>query len=107
VPVHNAEVAAVFDEIADLLEIQGANAFRIRACRNAARNIGDLLSNLNMLRAKGKAFDDLPGMAADLAASTGSIQQIRCFGANIEQNILTAVAKLKSEPEGFLLIRTA
>lgn len=33
----NAEVAAAFDEIADLLEVQGANVFRIRAYRNAAR----------------------------------------------------------------------
>jgi hypothetical protein len=28
-PIVNADVAAVFGEIADLLEVQGANAFRI------------------------------------------------------------------------------
>lgn len=32
-PVHNADIAAIFTEIADLLEIQGANPFRIRAYR--------------------------------------------------------------------------
>lgn len=31
--------AAIFDEIADLLDIQGANAFRVRAYRNAARTV--------------------------------------------------------------------
>lgn len=35
-PVRNADIAAVFDEIADLLEVQGENPFRIRAYRNAA-----------------------------------------------------------------------
>ena len=29
-PVHNADIAAVFEEIADLLEIDNANPFRIR-----------------------------------------------------------------------------
>ena len=30
-PVHNEDIASVFDEIADLLEIEGDNPFRIRA----------------------------------------------------------------------------
>ena len=34
-PVHNTDIAAVFDEIADFLEIGGENPFRIRAYRNA------------------------------------------------------------------------
>ncbi len=72
-PVHNADVAAVFGEIADLLEVQGANVFRIRAYRNAARTIGDLLSDLNTLRAQGKALTDLPGIGADLAAKIDEI----------------------------------
>ena len=36
-PVHNEDIAAVFEEIADLLEIEGDNPFRIRAYRNGAR----------------------------------------------------------------------
>ncbi len=38
----NAQIADIFDELADLLEFQGANAFRVRAYRNAARAIRDL-----------------------------------------------------------------
>ncbi|MEE9597808.1 MAG: helix-hairpin-helix domain-containing protein [Acidiferrobacterales bacterium] len=38
-PVRNAEIAAIFDEITDLLEIESANPFRVRAYRNAARTI--------------------------------------------------------------------
>ncbi len=40
--MNNAHIAAVFDEVADLLEFQGANPFRVRAYRNAARTIRDL-----------------------------------------------------------------
>ncbi len=32
-PIHNEDIAKVFDEIADLLEIRGENAFGIRAYR--------------------------------------------------------------------------
>ena len=39
-PVHNPDIAAMFEDIADLLELQGANPFRIRAYRNAARTVG-------------------------------------------------------------------
>ena len=41
-PSHNADIAATFEEIANLLEIEGANPYRIRAYRNAARTIGEL-----------------------------------------------------------------
>jgi hypothetical protein len=41
-PIVNADIAAVFEKIADLLDLQGANAFRIRAYRNAARMLSEL-----------------------------------------------------------------
>ena len=34
-PIRNADIAAILEEIADLLEIDGANVFRIRAYHNA------------------------------------------------------------------------
>ncbi len=40
--MENPKVAQVFEEVADLLEIQGENPFRVRAYRNAARTIRDL-----------------------------------------------------------------
>jgi len=39
----NARIAAVFEEIANLLEVQGENPFRIRAYRDAARIVGALV----------------------------------------------------------------
>lgn len=41
-PVHNADIAAIFEEIAELLEIENANPFRVRAYRNAARALQSL-----------------------------------------------------------------
>ena len=39
--MNNARIADVFDQIADLLEFQGANPFRVRAYRNGARTVRD------------------------------------------------------------------
>lgn len=65
--ITNADVAAAFNEIADLLDISGANQFRIRAYRNASRVIGDLSHDLQDLIAKGEHLDDLPGIGKDLS----------------------------------------
>lgn len=72
-PVHNADITAIFEEIADLLEIQGANPFRIRAYRNAARILGDLPQEARTLVEKGDNLTRLPGIGADLAAKIGEI----------------------------------
>ena len=66
--VHNAEIAAMFDEIADLLDIQGANPFRIRAYRNAARTVQGLGRELSDMLAGDEDLTDIPGIGADLAA---------------------------------------
>ena len=72
-PVHNADIAAVFEEIADLLEIQGANPFRIRAYRNAARTVGEYGRDITVLLAAGEDPTRLPGIGEDLAAKMREI----------------------------------
>lgn len=72
-PIHNADIAAVFDEIADLLEIQQANPFRIRAYRNAARIIGDLGRDVRTMVERGEDLTRLPGIGDELAAKTCEI----------------------------------
>jgi DNA polymerase (family 10) len=66
-PVHNADIAAAFEEIADLLEIQGDNPFRIRAYRNAARTIGDLGRELREAVEQGEDLTRIPGIGQDLS----------------------------------------
>jgi DNA polymerase (family 10) len=66
-PVHNADITTIFTEIADLLEIEGANPFRIRAYRNAARILGDLPQEARVLVECGDDLTRLPGIGTDLA----------------------------------------
>jgi DNA polymerase (family 10) len=72
-PIHNADIAARFEEIADRLEIQGANPFRIRAYRNAARTLGELPQEARALLEKGEDLTRLPGIGADLATKVREI----------------------------------
>lgn len=64
----NEQIAASFEQLADLLEIQGANPFRIRAYRNAARTIASTAESLADFHGEGHELTDLPGIGADLAS---------------------------------------
>jgi DNA polymerase (family 10) len=72
-PVVNATISAIFDEIADLLDIQGANPFRVRAYRNAARTVGELGTDVKTLMEQGTALTDIPGIGEDLATKIDEI----------------------------------
>ncbi len=64
----NAEIAAVFDHIADLLEYQGGNVFRVRAYRNAARLVKGTVEPLAAIgQAADRSLTDLEGIGKDLA----------------------------------------
>jgi len=92
VPVHNQDIAAVFDEIADLLEIQGENPFRIRAYRNASRIVGDLGRELHEMVGQGDALTEIPGIGTDLAAKIKEI---------VETGNTTFLTKLRDQvPRG-------
>ncbi len=70
----NADIAAVFDHVADLLEYQGGNVFRVRAYRNAARMIGGMVESLASVRsAADRSLTDLEGIGADLAGKIESL----------------------------------
>jgi DNA polymerase (family 10) len=71
----NADIAAVLDEIADILTLQDANAFRIRAYRNAAQLIDEWPKPLSEWAGSGRMVGDLPGIGVDLAAKIGEILQ--------------------------------
>ncbi|MGZ5201456.1 MAG: DNA polymerase/3'-5' exonuclease PolX [Telluria sp.] len=71
--ISNAEIGLVFNEIADLLEIEDSNPFRIRAYRNAARTMETLVPSVEQLVEEGRDLSELPGIGADLA---GKITEI-------------------------------
>ena len=72
-PVQNAEIATMFDQIADLLEIKGENQFRVRAYRRAARTIEGLPKSVGNLLSAGTDLSELPGIGKDLAGKIADI----------------------------------
>lgn len=64
----NAEIASLLEEVADLLEFEAANPFRIRAYRNGARTLGDLPDAVAELVADpARSLTDIEGIGKDLA----------------------------------------
>jgi DNA polymerase (family 10) len=76
--VENAEIARLFRELADLLEIEGANPFRVRAYRAAARTVETHPESLaELARLHPDRLPELPGIGEDLA---GKIVEIVTTG---------------------------
>src|SRR5947199_8795254 len=72
--MQNPDIARLFDEVADLLEIQDANPFRVRAYRNAARTIRDFPEPItDLVRAGTKDLTDIAGIGDDLAEKITAI----------------------------------
>jgi DNA polymerase (family X) len=63
----------MFNRLADLLEVEGANPFRVRAYRNAARQVGGMSRSMADLIAEGKDLAELPDIGEDLAEKIGII----------------------------------
>ncbi len=97
--MRNLEVSFIFNQIADLLEIQGANPFRVRAYRRAAINIGGLADNIETLAVSG-TLRNVSGIGEDLASKideyirTGKIQ----FHEELKQDVPLGLAKIVEIP---------
>jgi DNA polymerase (family 10) len=76
-PVRNADIAKVFEQIGDLLELGNENPFRVRAYRNATRIVENLALDLAGEVAAGRELPKLPGIGEDLA---GKIREIAATG---------------------------
>jgi DNA polymerase (family 10) len=72
-PIHNADIARIFRQVADLLEIEGGNPFRIRAYRNAARTIKDQTQSVASMLDENRDLTELPGIGDDLAGKIAEI----------------------------------
>lgn len=71
----NRDIAKVLYEVADLLEIQDGNPFRIRAYRNAAQLVGGWGVAIADMLANNEELTSLPGIGKDLAAKIRDITQ--------------------------------
>ena len=76
----NPQIARVFEEIADILEIQNANPFRIRAYRNAVRTVEAQATPLKRMLAEGRQLTDLPGIGKEMAAHVKEMVETGTLG---------------------------
>lgn len=80
--IHNQEIAERLERAADLLEISGSNAFRVRAYRQAAQTVSGLPQSLADLVANGDDLTKLPDIGSSMAekitiiAKTGELPQL-------------------------------
>ena len=65
--MENVEIAERLNEVADLLEIQGANPFRVRAYRNAVRTIEGLTRPLQEMVEEEEDLTELSGIGEDIS----------------------------------------
>jgi len=63
----NAEIARIFSQLAVMLELDGANAFRVRAYREGARVVESLVEPLAALAKDEKGLEGLSGIGKGLA----------------------------------------
>ncbi|MFH1087155.1 MAG: DNA polymerase/3'-5' exonuclease PolX [Chloroflexota bacterium] len=66
----NAEVAKVFSDISDLLELKGESPFKIRAYQKAARSIEYLPRELELMIAEGEDLRKIHGIGDAIASKT-------------------------------------
>lgn len=87
--MHNVEIARVMEEMADLLELHGENAFRVRAYRTGAKAIAELPESIAALVKEGQTdLTSLPGIGSTLAekckvlVETGKLPQLEKLRAD-------------------------
>lgn len=100
-PVLNADIARIFDTIADLLEISEANPFRVRAYRRAARTVGGLPQSVADMLREGKDLSELEGIGRTLAdkireiVETGTLKMLE----NLKREIPIELVELLRIPQ--------
>jgi DNA polymerase (family X) len=91
----NSDIADIFDQIADLLEFQGVNPFRIRAYRNGARIVRGLSESVAEIAVDpNRSLTDIEGIGKDLSEKmivlleTGSLPMLNDLLAEIPESVL-------------------
>jgi DNA polymerase (family 10) len=92
-PIHNSDIARIFNHVADLLEIRDANPFRVRAYRNAARVVSDQPQSIATMLEEGRDLSELTGIGNALTAKIAEI---------VETGTLRMLKKLENEVPGEL-----
>lgn len=91
----NAQIADVFEQLADLLEFQGANPFRVRAFRNGARAIRELKESVaSLLSDDTRELQSIDGIGKGVAekcavlVETGHLPQLEKLRKEVPDSVL-------------------
>jgi DNA polymerase (family 10) len=101
----NEKIAKNLTQLADLLEFTGANAFRLRAYRNGARQIKDLTVSIQTMVAKGDDLTKLDGIGKGVAekcielCETGKLQQTEELFETVPRTVLDLLNVPKLGPK--------
>src|SRR3954465_11546329 len=89
----NATIAALFDELADLYELDGAVVHRVLAYRNAAKSVREAWTSVAALTREGRVTD-LPGIGRTLEEKIQAL---------LESGSIPAVEKMRAKfPPGLM-----
>jgi DNA polymerase (family 10) len=93
-PVLNRQVADILDRLADTLDIEGANEFRVRAYRSAAQTIRSLSKNVSEMVENDEDISKLPNIGDSMAekikeiVETGSLKQLKKAKKRIPEGLI-------------------
>ncbi|MGA1267366.1 MAG: helix-hairpin-helix domain-containing protein, partial [Phycisphaerales bacterium] len=94
----NADIARLFSEMADALELLGENAFRVNALRKVARTAEDAAEDLaSLARTDVKALEAIPGIGASSArkivefATTGQMPEHAELLAKLPEGLMAVL----------------
>ncbi|MDH3744847.1 MAG: DNA polymerase/3'-5' exonuclease PolX [Acidobacteriota bacterium] len=96
--MENARIVAVLEEVADLLQLQEANPFRVRAYRNAARVLSEETTPLRKRVASGEDLTKLPSIGREMAAhveelvETGELRLLDELGSEVPRSLVEVMA---------------
>ncbi len=91
--VENRDIARALSELADLLEIEGANEFRVRAYRSAARTVEGTGEALKRMVERGEDLSTLNDIGESIAGKieefvrTGSLRQLHELRSRFEGDV--------------------
>ncbi|MGK7368767.1 MAG: helix-hairpin-helix domain-containing protein, partial [Candidatus Halalkalibacterium sp. M3_1C_030] len=92
-PVHNSDISDILREVADLLDIEGADDFRVRSYRQAAQSIDNLSENLREMVEQGEDLTELSGIGESIAekikeiVNTGSLKQLEEIKQRVPEHL--------------------
>jgi len=91
--MRNQQIARIFREVSEILEIKGENPFRIRAYQRAAQNIENFTRDITDI-AEREELEKLPGIGKDMAIKireileTGTLRQLEHLRREIPDSLV-------------------